>query len=238
MRPEKMVSTHATVSHMALDRPQHLARLLDARHPSEGRRAWESFTRQYSRLLLSACHRASTPGYDEMMDRYAYVLERLAADDYRRLRTFSPDGRTKFTTWLVVVVRRLCVDYHRTRYGRPRPALDGNVEVGESLVVRRRLMDLVAADIDHTRLPDVSQPDPESALARSEIGEALTRALARLSRSDRLLLAFRFEHDATSRDLGDVLGLPSRFHAYRSLKRILAIIRRSLEEEGFEDGEP
>jgi RNA polymerase sigma factor (sigma-70 family) len=172
------------------------------------------------------------------MDRYAYVLEQLEADDYRRLRAFSADGQTKFSTWLVVVANRLCVDYHRKRYGRSRATSDTNPGAADSILIRRRLADLVVADVDHTRLPDRSGLDPESALAASEIGEALSRAIASLSAQDRLLLAFRFEHDATTRDLGDVMGFPSRFHAYRRLKQILTTLRLSLEEEGFEEGEP
>jgi RNA polymerase sigma factor (sigma-70 family) len=172
-----------------------------------------------------------------MMDRYAHVIEQLEADDYRRLRAFSSDGKTKFSTWLVVVANRLCVDYHRKRYGRSR-ATSTNPGAADSLLIRRRLADLIVADVDHTKLPDCSGPDPESALAASEIGEALSRAIARLSAQDRLLLAFRFEHDTTLLDLSDVMGFPSRFHAYRRLKRILTTLRSALEERGFEADEP
>lgn len=219
---------------MAVTDPQCLTRLFEASDPSEERNAWAGFTRQYSRLLLGACHRASGHGYDQMMDRYAYVLEQLEANDYRRLRAYTPDGRTRFSTWLVVVARRLCFDYHRKRYGRTRARADG-----ESVVIdpmRRHLADLVATEMDHSRLPDRSGLDPEAALVASEIGEALGRALAKLSAEDRLLLAFSFEHRASSRDLGDVMGFPSRFHAYRRLRQVLLGLRRTLEEEGFEEG--
>jgi DNA-directed RNA polymerase specialized sigma24 family protein len=53
------------------------------------------------------------------MDGYAYVLEALRSDDYRRLRAYAADGRSKFSTWLVVVARRLCLDLHLRR---PRPS--------------------------------------------------------------------------------------------------------------------
>ena len=216
--------------------PPHLTRLLEASGPSEEEQAWDSFVRQHSRLLLGAC-RDSGRTYDQMMDRYAYVLEQLRAGDYRRLRVFSSDGRTRFSTWLVVVARRLCIDYHRKRYGRSRGS-DAKPQFIDSLLMRRRLADLIVADVDHTKLPDHSAPDPESALAASEIGDALGRAVAKLSAQDRLLLAFRFEHVATSRDVSDVMGFPSRFHAYRKLKKTLTTLRRSLEEEGYGEGEP
>ena len=75
------------------------------------------------------------------MDGYAHVLERLREHDCRRLRGYAPDGRTKFTTWLVVVARRLCLDFHRHRYGRSDdPAPDAAV----ARAARRRLVNLVA----------------------------------------------------------------------------------------------
>ena len=137
-----------------------------------------------------------------------------------------------------MVAARLCVDYDRRRYGRSRSSSNPKSGVIDSLLMRRHLVDLVAADVDHTRLPDCPALDPETSLVASEIQEALIRAVANLSPQDQLLLAFRFEHDASSQDLSDVMGLPSRFHAYRRLKAILATLRRSLEEQGFaEDGQ-
>lgn len=218
---------------VAAGHPQHLTRLLEANEPSEQRKAWEAFVSQYSRLLLGACHRASGHGYDRMMDRYAYVLEQLQRDDYRRLRAYSPDGRTKFTTWLVVVAARLCVDYDRRRYGRSRSSSGPKSGVIDSLLMRRHLADLVAADVDHTRLPDHSTTNPETTLVASEIRQALSRAVANLSPQHQLLLAFRFEHDASFQDISDVMGLPSRFHAYRRLKAILTTLRRNLRDQGF-----
>jgi len=47
------------------------------------------------------------------MDRYAFVLDRLRARNFRRLRRFQPRGSARFTTWLVLVSRRLCLDHRR-----------------------------------------------------------------------------------------------------------------------------
>jgi len=44
---------------------------------------------------------------DGAMDAYAYVLERLRERDCARLRTYADGGPARFTTWLVVVARRL-----------------------------------------------------------------------------------------------------------------------------------
>jgi RNA polymerase sigma factor (sigma-70 family) len=57
------------------------------------------------------------------MDAFASVCEGLRKDDFRRLRQYSPSSeRARFTTWLVVVVRHLTVDWLRHRDGRPRAA--------------------------------------------------------------------------------------------------------------------
>ena len=78
---------------------------------------WRAFVEQHSRIIMHAC-RSVGSDYDVVMDRYAHVLEQLQQDGFERLRAYAPDGRGKFTTWLTVVVRRLCLDHHRGRYGR------------------------------------------------------------------------------------------------------------------------
>ena len=94
----------------------------------------------------------STPGNG---DGYAYLLDRLQADDFARLRAYAADGRARFSTWLVVVAQRLCIDFHRSRYGRIREAQDP----GER-AARRQLHDLVGDVIDIEALPGrTSSPD-------------------------------------------------------------------------------
>src|SRR5204862_509166 len=80
--------------------------------------------------------RSLTTDHDAAMDGYAHVLERLREHDCRRLRGYAPDGRTKFTTWLVVVARRLCLDFHRHRYGR---SDDPAPDAAAARAARRRL---------------------------------------------------------------------------------------------------
>lgn len=47
-----------------------------------------------------------------------YVLDSLAASDYRKLRAFK--GKSSFNTYLHTLIHRLVIDYARTRYGRKR----------------------------------------------------------------------------------------------------------------------
>src|SRR6266850_3361808 len=115
-----------------------LIRLLTAPDPPTRDAAWDAFVATHSRLLIHTA-RSLNRDHDAAMDGYAYVLEALREGDYRRLRAYTADGRSKFSTWLVVVARRLCLDFHRQRYGRAR---DTGTEAKEARAARRRLVDL------------------------------------------------------------------------------------------------
>ena len=217
--------------------PADLSHMLRASSAEQRDEAWESFIARHSRLVLSAC-RTPASDYDDVMDRYAYVLEQLQANDFSRLRAYNTNGRTKFTTWLIVVSQRLCVDYHRSRYGRrPRPGR-GSPGPDDPRRARRKLVDLLASRIDPEHLPDVGALDAPSRISEREIRVALADAVARLSPDDQLLLALRFEHECSGRELADLMDLPTRFHAYRVLKRILAGLRGRLGEKGIDDATP
>lgn len=214
---------------MATSDPPELARLLGARDATAREAAWAEFTQIHTRLLL---HVARSVGHDHdaAMDGYAYLLEGLREDDYRRLRSYAADGRSKFTTWLVVVARRLCLDHHRQRYGRLRS--DGP---GEQLahVARRRLQDLIAADLDLTPEPEPSG-DPHQSLETGERHAALEAVLETLVPRDRLLLKLRYEDDLPAREIAGVLGFPTPFHVYRRLNALLVELRAALRRKGLD----
>ena len=120
--------------------PSELADLLAARDEARAGRAWDRFVDAYHRLLLHTALR-TTRNRDAAMDGYAYVLEKLREDDFRRLRAFAAEGKAKFTTWLVVITRRLVLDQQRSRYGRQRG--ETSEATRDRLAARRRLADLV-----------------------------------------------------------------------------------------------
>ena len=82
--------------------------------------AWKEFLHEYSAVCFQAA-RACASDPDSAADCYLYVCEELARDKFRRLLKFKPDGSASFKTWLLVVARNLCFDWHRKRTGRPRP---------------------------------------------------------------------------------------------------------------------
>ena len=78
--------------------PLEISRLLEASDDLSRQRAWEAFLTQYNRMLLHVS-RSIDREYDGVMNRYEYMLEQLRADDFRRLRKYENDERTKFLTW-------------------------------------------------------------------------------------------------------------------------------------------
>lgn len=84
--------------------------------------AWDLFLERYRRLIFAAI-RHYVRDYDDVMDAFTHVCGALRADDLRRLRGYgsSEAPPARFSTWLVVVVHNLTVDWLRARDGRRRP---------------------------------------------------------------------------------------------------------------------
>lgn len=92
-------------------------RLLQRLASPEPQEAWEQFLNDYSRLIhqvIQAFERET----DRAGDCFLFVCEKLCEDQFRRLRRFKPGGSARFSTWLRVVVRNLCLDWHRKAFGR------------------------------------------------------------------------------------------------------------------------
>ena len=209
--------------------PPELTRLLETTDSKNREAAWDAFIEKFHRLLMHVAH-SIDHHYDATMDRYAYMLEQLQAGDYRRLRRYGPQTRAQFSTWLVVVARRLCVDFHRETHGRQRPT-KGEDRSG----IRTRLVDLVGESIDPDYLADGKAIDPAEHTLVIDRREILENAMKALTNQDRLLLTLRFELDASVSEIADALKFPSQFHVYRRLKKILAVLRTALKAQGIHD---
>ena len=211
--------------------PQELRSFLSAPTPEARAEAWATFLDRFSPLLLHTA-RSVASRYDLAMDAYAHLLEQFQADEGARLRQYAEDPRSRFTTWLVVVARRACVDFLRQRYGRTR---GGDERAAEDRAARRRLVDLVGADLD----VQVSLPDGElaadEALETAELRTALSNALAALDPRQRLLLALRYEDGLPAREIAMRLKLPSPFHVYRRIDATLRVLRSELAAKGYSD---
>ncbi len=105
--------------------------------------AWDLFLDRYRRLVFAAI-RHYAQDYDDVMDVFARACEALRADNLKRLRSWveEPEHRARFSTWLVMVVRHLTVDWFRHRDGRRRLSV-----VAEGLPpLRRRIFEHVFLD--------------------------------------------------------------------------------------------
>jgi RNA polymerase sigma factor (sigma-70 family) len=199
--------------------------------------AWRSLIGEHSRLLMHVA-RSVAAEHDGTMDAYAFVLEQLRADDFRPLRRFSTEGAGRFTTWLAVVARRMCIDFYRSRYGRLRTQETNRPSAEARRDARRRLADLTAAGIDVTPLLKSDDADPEEQLREIELLAILQSALGDLKPSDRLLLKLRFEDGLTAQEIATALEWPTQFHVFRRLNALYAQLRARLRSRGVENHLP
>jgi RNA polymerase sigma factor (sigma-70 family) len=211
--------------------------LFDSSDPAAREAGWEEFIATHTRLLLHVA-RSFGGDQDAVMDRYTYLLEQLRRDNFRRLRSYAATGQSEFSTWLVVVAQRIYLDHQRHRYGRFRPSETGAPAQDEDRIARRRLVDLIGAELDLASLVDQSGSDAEDTLRSAEIHQALASALRSLAPQDRLLIKLRFEDELPMPEITRILRFPTRFHAYRRLTQALAGLRRTLEGSGVRDAAP
>jgi RNA polymerase sigma factor (sigma-70 family) len=211
--------------------PPELTRLLAA-SPGDRDEAWAEFLRTVSAPLLRVA-RSLGGDHDAVMDRYAFVLDQLRADDHRKLRAYDRPGAGDFTLWLVVVARRLCLDHYRARYGRARIEAGSGSQTGDSRRARRRLVDLVGEQVDPATIA-AREEAPDDAVVRAERLRALETALAALEPRDRLLVRLRFVEEMSVREIGELMRFPTVFHVYRRLDAVLRILRDGLTRAGLD----
>jgi len=131
---------------------------------------WKEFLERYSPLLLHIV-RGHEHDEDQAAECFAYVCGALSDRQFRRLRSFRPDGPASFRTWLTAVVTNLCLDWRRQQHGRLRPigAVAGLPELDQQVyycmfargMSRRQCLDSLAS-----RFPDLTEPTVAQISAR------------------------------------------------------------------------
>ncbi|HUQ79899.1 MAG TPA: sigma-70 family RNA polymerase sigma factor [Gemmatimonadaceae bacterium] len=212
--------------------PDEIAQFLRAETRDGCEDSWRAFLARHNRLLLRVAHLA-TPNREDAMDAYATLLERLREDDWRRLRAYSADGRSKFTTWLVVVTRRICVDFVRQKYGRY-----GEPANGKATRQARRSLNQLLGTTDLAAIPDDGSSSPEALVRQHELRSHLHRAKGELNADDRLLLRLRFDDDLSASEIARLVGYSTPFHVYRRVNALLTQLRSRLAELGVESAQP
>lgn len=218
---------------MTIPPPASLANLLVA-PPTSQEEAWSQFLTEYSDVLLYVARRMGG-GHDAVMDRYAWMLDGLRRDDFRRLRGYDGKGPGPFTTWLIVVAHRLCLDHHRARYGRPQT--EGAAHDADRQE-RRRLIDLIGDELALATVATSPHRAADAGLVRRETFASLRLALEELDPEDRLLLRIRFEDGVSVPEMARSLGFDSPFGLYRRLDKILKGLRTRLRAMGIDDARP
>jgi RNA polymerase sigma factor (sigma-70 family) len=214
--------------------PAPLSSLLDASDLPSRDDAWAVFLSSYSPLIMRVA-RLLGGDDDAIMDRYAFALDQLRRDDFKRLRQYTSDDRGQFTTWLVLVLRRLCVDEHRRRYGRPQSDDETSAaRHGE----RRNLVDLLGVEPELAEVAAAPTDEADANVRAIELSAALETAVARLEIADRLLLRLRFQDDLSVPRIARIVGAPSAAHVYRRLERVLTSLQTTLRKVGVEDSVP
>jgi RNA polymerase sigma factor (sigma-70 family) len=213
--------------------PAEVSALFTAEGEGSRESAWESFLGRYSFLIRHTAAKLDS-GYDITMDRYAFVLDQLRQDDFRRVRKFQPGGTARFSTWLVVVVRRLCLDHHRRLYGRSGSAESTDRGADELRISRRRLADLTTDTDEVGALADTGRMSITTEFRVRERGQVLGRAVGDLDHLDRELLRLRFEENLTAREIAVRLGFDSLSQVYRRLDAVLAALRNRLRMAGID----
>jgi RNA polymerase sigma factor (sigma-70 family) len=98
---------------------QHIRESLRALSSDSPADAWAAFLDNYSPVILQVATLFESNA-DAVADCFLFVCEQLSKNGFRRLRKFQANGAASFSTWLRLVIRRLCIDWHRKEFGRSR----------------------------------------------------------------------------------------------------------------------
>jgi RNA polymerase sigma factor (sigma-70 family) len=83
-------------------------------------RAWGLFIERYADVILSDLHHLGFD-YDQAMDRFMYICEKLCEGDFRRLKTIRYAGSYgDLLPWVRQAVKHLCINWAWSAEGRKR----------------------------------------------------------------------------------------------------------------------
>lgn len=159
-------------------------------------KAWTQFLESYAPSILMVANRhAHDP--DLANDCFQYVCEKLYENDCHRLVQFKPGQGAKFRTWLIAIVNNLCIDWHRSNYGRQRPpAVIRQLSEMEQHIYKYKFEQNLDLDTCLRLLP-VSHPRP----GRQQLSESVAKIHALLTPRQRWGLGLQRGRIETEREL-------------------------------------
>lgn len=152
--------------------------------------AWSEFLGLYRRLIikrvLSACDEVRSDPHADVVDECcSEIILALFRNDMAGLRRF--EGRSRLSTWLAVVARRVAIAYLLRRRRDTRTTRQPDSRFDIALV------------------PDAGRDDPSE--NDSEEQARLQLCLQQLSDGDRRVLALSFEQQLSYEEIGAILGI-------------------------------
>lgn len=115
MRDPGKIAAHSTQSSLP-PTDSELLELFQVNPP----RAWRLFIDRYGDAMFSLI-RSLGFDYDQAMDRFTFVCEKLCEKDFRRMKAIKYAGsRGDLTPWIRQVVKRLCINWAWSEDGRKR----------------------------------------------------------------------------------------------------------------------
>lgn len=207
---------------------QFAAGLIAQLQRGDAEEAWSAFVHTFASTILravSSCERE----HEDRAEAFVFVFEHLHRDQSRRLRKFQPQGPASFTTWLHAVVRNLCRDWRRKRYGRL-PAGESVGEAGMLAAAQPSPRDGVqSSDSDRMEQePRDPGPSPEEQAQGRENLLALGRALPSLTKEQRLALRLRVEEDLTFQEISTIMALKNAQAADRLVREAVQVLRSAM----------
>ncbi len=163
------------------------------------------------------------------------ILEKLTENDFSLIRRF--EWRSKFTTYLTVIIARTSVDMIRKKIGRVGTSgKDKKVVDSEGTPVKEGIYsgekgDIVVADFMSNPEEKIIEKD-----IRQKISVIMEKVLLSLTGDERLLLRMRYPHVAEKesveiRTISKRLGISEKA-VYGRLERILKKCRKFLDKSG------
>lgn len=162
------------------------------------------FDRHYARIERYARGLGLLDG--ELEDLVAETFMRA----FTRIRSFDPASGTRYISYLYAIARNLSTDRIRERMRAPEALFLDDAQVAE--------------------IPDErEQASPLAALLKREQLDRVRTALARLSPSDREIIALSYERDLSCKEIMEVMQKPSvtavTTHLYKAMKKLRALVR-------------
>jgi len=152
--------------------------------------AWEELVQQYHRRIYNLCFRfAGSTGDAQDLTQEVFIKM------YRTLKTYDVE-RGAFITWVTALTRNLLVDhFRRTKQERLTDSLDAAPpERDDAMPLSEQIQD--------------GRPAPDARAQSEQLGEAVHRALGRLSPDLREAVILRDLQDLDYKQIATVLKVP------------------------------